>query len=228
MSSGGAASGGKPGHSGPIGGQYPPELTRGGFGESMPTFHDGKTDGGTTDDSCNGEGEPFFVYEVDKCLAASACLSECDPRDSEDLTLTYRPGKDPDLTVEFPAQCRTVERSSDPRAGRSYLVLPCDRNSECPFDLVCVKSEVGDACFVRDIPWAPNCTDAYCIKGEVSHPGGEYCDRDIHCCAGHICSPESTCERLECGLIGYHCDESSPGAVCCDGLVCSDGTCQDL
>jgi hypothetical protein len=234
MTSGGnpTGSGGKQ-HQGPIGGEGPTELTRGGFGDAMATFHDGKPDMGSFDEACKGRGEPFFIYNADECLAASACLSDCDPTDAASTMIVYSPKGGSEEPVAVVAECRTVTASNSKRAGESFYVFPCDENSACPNDLVCVESDLGPACFVKEVPWVAGCTDAYCIQGEGPPPAGgegppaarEYCSEEIPCCAGHVCSSEGTCERLECSGPGYLCDDSSPGATCCAGLTCTDGKC---
>jgi hypothetical protein len=228
VSSGGAtAAGGKVSDPDPSGGR-PTQLTRGGFGGSMATFRDRNMGGGSFDESCDSGGETFFVFNAEECLAASACLNACDPESPTLPDISYQPDNEDEPLSQVVSECRTIQASQGGRQGQSFLVFPCDENGRCPKGLLCVESELGLSCFVRDIPWAAGCTEAYCIQGDGFRPPKgepEVCNEDAPCCAGQSCSPDGTCEPLECGADGHHCDEASAEAPCCDGLVCKGGTC---
>lgn len=192
----GAAGGSRTWPAEPVGGQRPIELTRGGFADSLSTFHDGKRDDGAIEEACKARGEAFFVYEPDQCLAASACLEACDPTSSATATISFQAKGEGASSYETTAECRTALGGKEGRADLSFLVFPCDERAECPPELVCVETELGPACFVRDVPWAAGCTDAYCLRAEEPRPSPgerERCDGSVHCCAGLICE-EGTCK----------------------------------
>lgn len=231
-SGGHTATGGAPASGGQIGGSDNSSgggiiLTRGGFGDSMATYHDGKPDSGMLDETCTKRGgSAFFVYEAQECLAASACLETCEPS-APSPEIAYRPRAPGEEPRKVEGECRTVPEGAGERSGESFVVFPCDDQGECPPELVCVKSEVGEACFIKDILWTASCTDQYCIRG--SHPPDqppELCNQDVPCCAGFTCSTQQTCEPLDCASAGYRCDSASPGPGCCDGLVCDGGYCK--
>lgn len=176
------------------GGAHHTELTRGGFGAAMATVGEGKNDDGAFDEGCKGRGEPFFVYEADQCLAASACLEVCDPKSTAPSIITYRVKGG--ALHEATGECRASQDGKAEHEGLSFLVFPCDENAGCPPELVCADSDLGPACFVRDTPWVAGCTEAYCVRGDEPRPPAgerERCNEDVHCCAGFVCS-DGFCE----------------------------------
>lgn len=201
------------------GGEGVSPLRRGGYAGGFLTVM-GMAEGddfGSDDPACSELGGiGLFAYDIATCRAGSICAMPC-VTDAG----CYGHG------VDAAGEPFVVSGVCRPTLGQLRCQYPCEVDADCPGQTICDETGSGRFCLVPDIPYAPGCTESFCLhEGSQYSVYGDpyYCDAETPCCDGLSCSPSGECQNRACLAAFWECLDAPVG--CCDGLSCRDGYCQ--